>query len=243
MARAKHLLKGPQYAHVSDTVRDKVNQNLKRCEEDCERAQRRRDEALRALRHVSPYFGPTGQPESLKLSASDTLEQYEQYAAELKTWLDQIRPVLESRWPSHLLTKPPPHTRGRAGDLPVPAQQLDKQLLNFLHQAADKIHKMDTKVKELEAYQEGLRTGAQDSFDRVETTVGPFPPRNDLDESVPREWLKRQEAEMASIRSDLTYMRTEVAEVAQRKHVTLLDVQRLRAEQEQLRLKMMEVCA
>lgn len=236
------MCESSQYSRVALLARDKLKGEMRRCREECAEAEQRRDEALRTLRLLWAKSGPAGGTEATEgdEAVNPLLAEFKLYAAEVNTWLEQMRPLVESQRPQRA---PRGATRGaQASTSAAPRRApVDAQLLDFLHDAMDRIERMDTKVQELEDYQEGLRHDAQDAFDRVDTVAGPFPALPPLERFVPPEVLQRHEGNIATMRGELATIRTEVADQARRKGATRLDLQRLRTEQEQLKLKLFEV--
>ncbi|GJE95208.1 hypothetical protein PsYK624_113890 [Phanerochaete sordida] len=240
-ARCKRMRESPQYFRVAPLALDKLKREMRRCREECAEVELRRDEALRSLQLLWAKSGPAGRTEMTEggEAANPLVAEFKLYAAEINTWLEQMRPLVDSQRPQDASDST---TRDAQASTSAARSRapVDAQLLGSLQDAMDRIERMDTKVRELEDYQEGLRHGAQDAFDRVETVSGPFPALP-LERLLPPEVLQRHEGDIASMQGVLAGLRTEVADQAQRKGATRLDLQRLRTEQEQLRLKLYEL--
>ncbi|EKM55493.1 uncharacterized protein PHACADRAFT_195527 [Phanerochaete carnosa HHB-10118-sp] len=243
LARSKSLSKVRKYAHACPLAQEKIKQDLKHHEKGFVRAQKHRNDALRALALQSSCFELSDQSEVA--GRTNSLERFERYAAEVKAWLEDVRPLVEPRRLQHPSAGKTLNATASTSDTRFPAQRADAQLIQFLRDATDRIDQMDVRVRELEAYQEGLRTAAQESVNRAGTVAGslPTPRSHALGETVPPEQLQTQEVEIAKTQSQLAMRQAEVAEVSQRGQVTLVDLQQLRVEQEQLRMRITELKA
>lgn len=243
LSRSKSLYKGPHYARAGPAAREKVKQEYVRCGEEYQSIQQRRNDALQTLKSIWPSFGPVGRSEATEAGAPDPImEEFQRYATEINTWLEQVRPLVELpnlRRPSEGTTQDAQMTvegsspSRRVADVPT---------LEFLREAMSRIEKMDVKVKELEDYQESLGRDANDAFGRVDTVMGPFPhPLPAPAVTIPPERVQKTETDIVALQSDLKFIRSEVSELSNRKQTSRLELQRLRAEQEGLKLRVLEL--
>ena len=232
--RLKTLSKGKYYEHASPRVREDLRNLMKQAQERCEAAQRRRDSVLRKLKPCGVLLGldpATSPPDSpAHDDAGKSLSTMQEYVDEVREWLGNVRPQLENLV-AQRRTDACHSVTSRANGV-MPSQDIAQHTTPI----QSELDRLEDKISSLEDFREDLRDILAGSLDRVDQY---FPPANAERQEA---GLSAAEKSLANMNSQLVVLHQQVKRLpSQPKSSQEIELQRLRAEQATLKLRMMEV--
>lgn len=238
-ARQRGLSKGKYYEHASPRVREELRDFLKQAQKRCEATQTRRDDVLRKLESCGAFLGLESAASSslppdsaLEDGLGESLSTMQEYVVGVRDWLGNVRPQLEE-----FLARRHDHTSHPASDraddiVMVPSQDVEQHPTPI----RDALDRLEGKLSNLEDFQESLRTSVAESLNRVDDY---FPPTSAEEQEV---GLSAAEASLTNMSSQLAAFHQQIGQLSsQTKASNEIEIQRLRAEQETLKLRIMEV--
>jgi chromosome segregation ATPase len=224
-------LEDKRYKHAGPSAHDKLNDVLRRSEQECAAAQKERDSALRELRRNATSVNVAqGGARLDSEGASGRLDTIETDVKRLMAWIDEAGPALEALKAE----------RNSFDEEPISSKVLGKRVdrnesNDSSLELTERVNAMANRIDSLEDHQDELRVQAEDCFSLVKEYIPPG-------EGVNDPYLTAFEAELAIMHGQMDQIRAEIVDIAEVKYATALDVQRLRAEQEQMKLMAMEAC-
>lgn len=229
--QAKALSKSERHARIGATGRAKLDDIRKQTVDEYQAAQKLRDEVLRELRPYHFFLGRNGSAQQKEEDEEDgaaEIETLREYAENVKTWIDEWRPAFESL-----------RTQLDAAD----AQRTSASWAP-LQESLAALDALTTRVEQLEAAQDRTHVGALE--DALAGVDGHFPSASargvvDEDQADASRRVSTHSTRLVGFQHQLDDIRSLVQKAVRERAAVSLDAQKLRAEQEQLKYKVMEV--
>lgn len=227
---------------------------MKRVEAQCESAQKRRDNALRELKPHSGFFGfeSSSSPATSSSATEDDgafFSTMKGIKTEIETWIETVRPIVESLRTQHnVLDSRPVSVTTTPSAIPTAGPSSDilsRVVHDDVPSMQHRLERIETRVDDLEDFQEKLCVDVRDSMSRVDEHIPTATSEHQMTREEQKAFMKAMSTHdvlLTEMNQKLTVLHGKMDAISSNPRLaTALEVQKLRADQELLKLQAMQV--